>query len=85
MLQLYSTQTSHLATYLLRLILDTSLHSSKLSTIILFSMQTILLTITLAVLQVVNATPTLQESEVPAGLKIIDQYQSQNGNGTITW
>jgi hypothetical protein len=52
----------------------------------LFSMQTLLLGITLpAVLQMVSATPTLQDSEVPAGVKIIDQYQSQSGNGTITW
>jgi hypothetical protein len=50
----------------------------------LFSRQT-LLGIAFPILQMVNATPTPQESEVLAGLKIIDQYQSSNDNSTITW
>jgi hypothetical protein len=85
-MQRNSTRTSCFTAPLLHRILEESLHLLYFLTTVLFSMQTLLLGITLpAVLQMVSATPKPQDSEAPAGLRIIDQYQSQSGNGTITW
>jgi hypothetical protein len=84
--QLNSPRTSCFAASLPHLILDKSLYFLYFLTTMLFSMQTLFFGITLpAVLQMVSATPTSRTFEVPAGLRIVEQYQSQSGNGTITW
>jgi hypothetical protein len=39
----------------------------------MFSMQTLLLGIAIPIVQMASATPTPQDADVPAGLKIVDQ------------